>query len=245
MAKITVDIKGIAMIYHKGDGIWKILFPFDGCHTVKFSSSLDAGEISLAGQSHVRVITENPLSRFGIGSNYDAFLDMTADYMHEDGVKAKSDWQQKGVLLAIENAVFSVDEMTKSKYRVTEEGKTKKDFAYIGYSGKAEIESEKVTVEVPGLAGFPRVFDEDCRLVFDNDCRQFDLRETSDFQMFYSLIEDRINPGRQFTTERDAVVQSEESQSSTFPPMEDTNPAPDEEGLPCHQVIIGDPPLLP
>jgi hypothetical protein len=245
MAKVKIIIKGIAMSYHKGDGIWKFIFPFEEghekhCHNLKFTG-VDGKAVPLAQAGRKVVITAvNPKSEFGIGAGYEEFLDLTADYSHENGILKKDKWENQSVFMSIENAVFSLHERTKSRYSLEINGKTTKESDYIGYSGIAEIEAERVNVEISGLDIVS--IDKDATIIFDNTCQEKRERDNADFQMLYYAVEDKSAAGKEFTLKRD---------SRDMPKGFDTalvimdNAKPGEIGLPCNKVRVSEPDDLP
>lgn len=250
MAVVKVDICGIAMSYHKSDEIWKVIFPFNSCHTVKFKTKDDENGTALAqANRQIKITAVNPVSKFNVGESYEKFLDMTGEHSHSGGVRMKSDWQENGVVLTIENADFSVKDMTKSRYRLKDDqGRVTMPSAKIGHSGTAVIEAEKVIVEVNGRGGFTKTFEEDGTITFDNDCRIETARNTSDFQMLYRVISDRNTADRKFTLERDPQDDPGNSNAAGDKGnmgIMNTNPTPGEDGLPCNKVRISNPEDLP
>lgn len=247
MAIVNIIITGIAMTYHKGDGIWKTLFPFGECHEVKFKENGTAPGIPLASANRqIRVTTENAASEFEIGKNYSAFLDLTADYSHTNGVTVKNDWAQRAVLMSIENAQLSVHEYTKTEHLMLKANEVTFAPSLIGYSAKATINGERVIVEVDDHPDFPKIFEEDCTLIFDNDCQLGDTRDISDFDMVYSIVEP--------ISEEERFIVSKLPENLDFPVVVGTLldlPAlndikdPFVGGLPCHMVVVSQPDELP
>lgn len=242
MANVNILIKGIAMSYHKGDGLWKVIFPFGECHKIKFKETKDEPGIALAENNRrIRITTENANSAFEIGNNYNDFLDLTAEYSHVNGVKLLPEWEDHGNLMTLENARLSVDEHTENEHLMLRKNIVTMAPTKIGYSYKAEIESERVIVDVDNHPDFPKVFDQDCTLIFDNDCDQGETRKISDFQMVYNIIEDAAMTN----TEQFAVAKV--SDKIKFPIVNGTvfEGETDEkfkdsfaDGLPCHAVRI-------
>ena len=245
MAKVKIIIQGIAMSYHKGDDIWKFIFPFDDglekhCHNVRFT--VDAGKTVPLAQAErkVRITTVNPKSAFGVGAGYEEFLDLTTYYSHENGILKKDKWENRSVFMSIENAVFSLHERTASRYSVELDGQTTKEPTYIGYSGIAEIDAEQVNVEISGL---DTVFlDGDATIVFDNTCEEKRDRDNADFQMLYYAVRDKDNAGKEFTVKRDSKDMPKDFDARHV--FRD-NPRRGEIGLPCHKVRVSQPDDLP
>jgi len=242
MAKITIIVQGIAISYYKNDGLWKILFPFGKSHLITFKESSTDKGITLAksGRS-IEITAENAESDFEIGANYKDFLDLTDECSHSSGVNPKKDWEDRAVLMTVENAKFSVHEYTKYKHFILKGINVNSTPKKIGYSGKFEIESESITINVDGHPEFPKVFDSDCMLVFDNDCHDDRPKTSGDFEMVYNVIEDVQDSAQQFTV---ATVPKNRLKSllpgMTFIPQvaEDPDRDPQYKNLPCHIVRI-------
>jgi hypothetical protein len=242
MAKITIIVQGIAMSYHKNDGLWKILFPFGDSHTIEFKENLNDNGLSLAKPNrYIRITTENAESSFAAADNYEDFLDLTDEYSHSNGVRLKEDWEEKAVLMSVENAKFSVHKYTECEHFMLKDTIVTSLPRKIGYSGKFEIISESITVHVDNHPEFPKVFDTDCTLIFDNDCYDDKPKTRGDFEMVYNVIEDAQNSVRQFTV---ATVPENSYESirlgATFipKPEEACYRDPLNKGLPCHLVKI-------
>jgi hypothetical protein len=252
MAEINIIIRGIAMSYHKNDGLWKVIFPFGECHKIKFKEGeTDAGIALAEGNRQIRVIAENAVSTFEIGDNYDNFLDLTASYSHVNGVKMIDGWEEHGVLMSIENGKFSVDEQTETEHLMVKGNSVTFAPAQIGYSGKVEINSEKITVEVDNHPEFPKVFEQDCTIIFDNDCEQGDTRLTSDFDMVYNVVEGVTQEG---VAQDERFVVAKVPENPVSPIVVGTifegeqgnkNKDPFARGLPCHLVTISKTDYLP
>jgi hypothetical protein len=236
MAKLNIIIRGIALSYHKGDGIWKILFPFDENHQIRFKGSPSDAGISLAqANRNIKITAENPVSTFEIGSDYENFLDLTADYSHKNGVVLKPDWRNKAVLMTIANAKLSVDEYTEKEHMLIKDGLITLEPTLIAYSGVAQIIGEKIIVEVSNHPDFPKVFENDQTLIFDNDCAHGADRIGSDFDLVYQILRDKQEAEQQFT-----VCKVPDNTNSIFSigvnvNINNVDPFTD---LPCHKVRI-------
>lgn len=242
MAKITIIVQGIAISYHKNDGLWKILFPFGDFHLLKFKETSNDSGLSLAKSNrYIRITTENAESNFESGDNYKDFLDLTDEYSHLNGVKLKEDWKDQAGLMSVENAKFSVHKYTDYEHFMLKDTKVTSMPKKIGYSGKFEIVSESITVHLDGHPDFPKVFDNDCTLIFDNDCHDDEPKKSGDFEMVYNVIEDAQNPVRQFTV---ATVPGNSYKSiipgTTFISQSEEvcYRDPQNRSLPCHIVKV-------
>jgi len=222
MVNVTIIIRGVGLVYpRQEEKSWKILFPFDDCHEVKFKTSETDPGIPLAkpGQK-IRIHTVGePASAFAVGADFEKFLDITSPQSHRNGIKAKGNPTDNSVLVTIENAKFSVFEFTRCRMQLMNAEKVVVQPKQIGYSGRADIKGEKVTIEVEGVTGFPKTFDEDTIIYLDNICPR-QLSETiltadgkiefsdagpSDFEMLYEIIEDVITPEKKFIVDRDPL----------------------------------------
>lgn len=139
---IKIIIKGLAICYHKNDGVWKIIFPFDNDHKINFnfkktrtaeSSAGNIGEIEMsqiiteelvsrpislaAGNREISIEAINALSPSNPeGDGFSEFIDLTANYSHSNGVKLKDDWRSRGVLMKIPNATFFMEQSTSKEF---------------------------------------------------------------------------------------------------------------------------------
>ena len=248
MAAVNIIIKGIAMTYHKEDNVWKIIFPIGECHEIKFKESPDQPGISLAeGKQQIQITTENAVSGFEIDANYQDFLDLTGDYSHLNGVKLKDDWNENAVLMTIENAKLSVCEYTETEHLLLKGDEVTFAPAKIGYSAQAQIISERVIVNVDNHPDFPKVLDEDCTLIFDNDCEQGETREISDFDLVYNVVEDINAAAERFiVTKVPENIDFPISVGTVFDSRTDEKSKdPFARGLPCHIIRVSRPENLP
>jgi hypothetical protein len=241
MATVNIIIKGIALVYHKDDGLWKIMFPFGECHETKFKEGFtDSGIPLAAANRQIRIRAENPSSSFEIDDNYYDFLDLTADYSHVEGVRLKDDWEENAVFMSIENAKLSVHEYTATEHMLLSGNNVTFAPTNIGYSAEAAINCERVVVEVDNHPLFPRVFEQSCTLIFDNDCEQGAEREISDFDMVYNVVEDAQTAAERFvvtkvTEDRDFPIVVGTVLDEKF---DQKYKDPFAKGLPCHIVRV-------
>jgi hypothetical protein len=239
MATVNIIIKGIAMTYHKGDGIWKILFPIGDGHEIRFKENENEPGTPLAeANRQIQITAQNPTSQFEIDDSYSDFLDLTGDYAHSNGVRLKNDWSENAVLMSIENAKMSVYESTTTEHMLLKENRVTFAPAQIGYSAQAVIISETVTVNVDNHPDFPKTFEDDCTLIFDNDCGEGAQRKISDFDLVYQVVE-AIDAAE----ERYVVTKVPESIDyqivvGTVFDKDDDSKDPFARGLPCHLVRV-------
>lgn len=248
MAKVKITIKGIAMSYHKDDGIWKVIFPFNAdaggdCHNVRFTVDGAATAPLAAPGRTVSITAHNPKSKFAVGKGYKEFLDLTADYSHDDGVLNWDDWKTRSVFLSMENAVFSLDEMTKSRYALELDGRTTKKSDYLGYSGIAEIEAERVDIKISDMETIS--ITTDAKVIFDNTCEEKTLRDNLDFQMVYFAVKDKKNPKKEFNLVREPADMPKKNSAGGGSVIVFDNPPEGVPGLPCNKVRISNPKDLP
>jgi hypothetical protein len=239
MATVNIIITGIAMTYHKEDGIWKVLFPIGDCHEIKFKESENEPGIALAqANRQIQITAQNPSSEFEIADNYSDFLDLTGEYAHSDGVRLKDDWSENAVLMSIGNAKLSVYKYTTTEHMMLKENRVTLPPTQIGYSAQAVINGERVVVNVDNHPEFPKTFEEDCTLIFDNDCGEGDSREISDFDLVYKVVE-----GTDAAAERCVVTKVSDSvdvpiEVGTVFDKDDDSRDPFARGLPCHIVKV-------
>lgn len=139
---IKFIIKGLAICYHKDDGVWRIIFPFDEDHIINFtlkktkileSAAENLGEFPLnrivkeettfqsislaAANRRISIETVNALIPDKLESgDFSEFIDMTANYSHFNGVKLKDNWQERGVLMTLPNATLFMEKSTLSSF---------------------------------------------------------------------------------------------------------------------------------
>jgi hypothetical protein len=237
--KATIFIKGIGMIYSE-ENEWKILFPFDDCHTVKYKTSESEDAVSLAAPGRtVRIRAAQPTSVFKVGARFDDFLDITSSVAHKDGIRLKAAGELPTVLLTIENAEFSVASHTFCRYQMLSSTQVLTHPREIAYSGKAEIDAGEITVETDD-GEFQQTFNNDVIILFDNICLNpgDGTEPVSDMKLLYDVIEDASEPGKQFTIDRDPAQKPGallvDPNFTGFGDLD--NVAPGKEGLPCNVV---------
>lgn len=254
MAKITIVVRGISLIYHKNDGLWRVLFPFDDCHTIKFKTPQNGAGVSLTIPGlKVRAKANGPTSVFKVGDRFEDFLDLTGEGVHENGLKPKGGADRPAVLLTMQNAEFSLGEPTNSDFQFIDAGVPIGPFRQVAYSGKAVIECKELVIEADGVTGFPQTFDQDgTQLVFDNICFPDPDPFESDLKLLYTIIEDAGGTGKEFTVDRPddqkpSPFESPHTEADDFTGFgqEDNNVRPlIDEGLPCNVFKASEATLL-
>lgn len=243
---VTIILQGVGMIYQKND-LWKIIYPFDDCHTLKFSFHEDGkldeaiiGSLAAGNNTTIEIVTNLPSPGATEGENFTKFFDLTEADAHSSGIQRIAN---NGVLLTIANATLDIYEMTQSNYVLKENGTIIKELGLIGYSAKAEIElgpGETFSILVNGSKILEGESNLSYILNFNNHCYRPPnafAEDTTDFLMLYDVLEDASIGGRRFEVARhpdDLPPASSASGSSTL--FFDTNPAPLAKGLPCHKV---------
>ena len=246
MAKFTIVIKGIAIVYHRDDDVWKVILPFAGCHRVLFSYDNQRPRSFAQGGVTIEFKADDPVSEFAEGNDYDTFLDLTFARAHSKGIRRRGDWHDKGVLMTIPNASFSVFESNNSRYRLVDPNNTVVhdfDRMDMGYYGVAEIDARELTMTVTGYEE-PWIFAQDTELLFDNECHGDEVMtdQFGDIKLVYNILQDRNSPGSRFDTRRHQSDLPEPGKAQG----RNGNPKPDlEDGLPCHMVVVGSPGDLP
>ena len=263
MATMTITIKGIAICYyHYTTRTWKVLFPFNGDHTVKISESGSAG-ISLGFLKGEIKITHNINASTAslpptTPDRFCDFLNITdKDHCHEK-IRLTSNWDDHGVLMTVGNASFSIDELSRSHYLLRDEkGIVTRQPSIVGHSAKLILSADSIMVDAldgDGNPVFPAPFERDCDILIDNTCpaQCAHVGNLADFDMIYNVIEDASDRTRRFKLEREPgdgpnwlsriinFIRSIIGLIFSWHPT-DNNPAPGEEGLPCNIVVASDP----
>lgn len=201
---IKIVMKGLGLCYHK-DGQWKSILPFDEFHRVYFSCEKD-GVIThhptpLANKRSISLTTATARpAEMPSQANFEDFLDLTASYAHDQGIRIKTDWNDRSVLLTIPDAVFSTKEQTEMEYLVFKPGTNYAvDMGKVGLVSEAEINLEdggSVTVEADGeqLATINYQAGANYTITFDNDCPENLKHPENDFVIYYDIIEDVLDP---------------------------------------------------
>jgi hypothetical protein len=273
MSKFTIIIRGIAASYMKDDA-WKVLFPFDNCHSVK----LKVGDIGILGADGTNISTDptggivlgqrgvsidvsvtDPVTRTAEGDDYNDFLDLTGEGVHEALMPKSRMDKMDAVMLTMGNAEFSVLDHVAEPYRlVSEDITTESTTSYqkIGNCGVASIEGSELKVRVVGLeaGSFSMSFTEDVTIAFDNECYDQTAISSGDLEMLYAVIRDADEESRKFKMEVEEVAQpamagagsSTVSVAGGVPVPEDPlmDPGPTG-GLPCNKFRISKPGDLP
>jgi hypothetical protein len=140
--KINLINNGLAIFYHKNDGVWKVIFPFDNDHKINFSfkktkiiesAANNDGEIEI-NKNIIEELVSHPISLSAANreisieaanvlppdspesSDFSEFIDMTANYSHSGGVKLKDGWREHGVLMKVPDAIFFMEQSTSKEF---------------------------------------------------------------------------------------------------------------------------------
>ena len=234
--KITVIVKGIGLTYMK-DGLWKVVYPVDSCHQLKFAYQKNAEKVvelgSLAAPGRViNIATTKATSQSGTAKDLEEFVDLTADYSHKE-IVFKDDWRKVATEMILNNAVLSVGSLANSKFAVERDGEITHPPGIFGAVLKAEIEigdGGKLDIVIDGnsFKSFDYEPEASYTLIFDNDCHRLEninlmSTEEYDFQMYYNIIQDAEDP----KTEIALVSPPEEANSSEPDAGEDSEPSTD------------------
>lgn len=203
MATINIIIKGIAICYQKeieGKKLWRVLFPFNDCHSVKFSYDKGSGEVFVGhlgkAKSRVEIVPEAENRDAGATEKFQkTVLDLTADTASiktHSKISLKDKWDKRGILLTIPSVVFDVrktlldfcetrdldifihnpaDDSVQILYTC---GNSSAQID-IAHSIKGEISLEAgitLSVKTDDNIVFTVKPDTDYTLIFDNDCKE-------------------------------------------------------------------------
>lgn len=218
---VNVLIKGVAICYEK-DNLWKVLFPFDGCHSVKVSYKVDGREVFLGhfGQVNNRLSISTDQQQIPPQSS-NQFKQEVLDLTDPSGkthptVMKKQGWNDRGVLLTIKNINFDVRHKLKRDFpnsvrnldliltdRVTERRFGAAEDVAHSVEGNINLKGNE-TVTITTAAG-TNIFTSEpgnaYEITFDNDCELPNPSGKNDMEMFYELIEEPGKPNRKFIIE--------------------------------------------
>lgn len=210
MSNLKIILKGLALCYYKTDADgkvrWRVVFPFDQKeHRIGFSwNQTGGGEsdiIELAYPNRtIRLETENAvIPRTPSQPNFASFIDMND--LHDE-VEMTDGWENVGVIMYVDDAVFSTYQLTDRDFYLT-----LRPFPYpfppfgsrkgrIGEIVGAEINlnekgNVKLIVDDEVCKEFNYQEGIDYQLTFDNDCDSIKACDgNSDFPQYYQIIED-------------------------------------------------------
>lgn len=252
MTKIAIIITGIALSYQK-ENLWKVLFPFNECHKIKYRYFTDGQwshpSVPLASPNRrIEIRPTLPTTAHSIGNYYNDFIDFTGSYAHNGGLDLL-DWYNHGILLTIPNASFGIFEFINTKCVLEETTSSPNPTVFgpeiAGYSAIAHIEtSPQGYVDLVQIDGGEELvlqnFSADTYLWFDNNCDQD--TPTSDTFMLYNLVKGKGADSRRFSSERDPADHLSPypfpGSKSNFFDFFNTNPENSSvasDGVPCHK----------
>jgi hypothetical protein len=268
MVTLKINIVGIAVCYFKeSDNLFKVLFPFDTNHRVK----LRAGNIYMElGSPNCRVSVTNAETKSEF-PNFGGFLDITSPGKTHESVKTVEEWEKHGVLLGVTGAKFSELASTFCRFGLNDKrtGARALREMVIGYSGQLELKGSDIVMNVSsGSSTFPIRISADTEIVFDNSCLTCPgENQSADFDMIYSVLEDKQDATKQFFlarhpddmpkpspggTQGDMRISALQpgEQVETIPSIGrighvDNNPLRATAGLPCNIVVATNPEGLP
>jgi hypothetical protein len=224
---IDILIVGVSIGYLDAQNHYKIVFPFNDAHLLNLKINKDGKEdfrLDQLATENRRIIFEiNPNNRPCVldDSYITDFIDLTGEHLHNE-IRFLPDWRDRGVELDVVGATIFNGGNSEQTVQLVRVGGTRPihDFGIIGITPRASIElaeGENLTIRIfDGLnevnsystqAGSTYIIE------FDNDCKPMveklrtDVQpvfeamvrsSTTDFAMYYRVIEDAINPGIKF-----------------------------------------------
>lgn len=235
MPRLTIVTKGVALAYQK-DGLWKTIFPFGGehdCHRVKFlRQGQEPMELAQPGR-RINIRSSGAATVTAAGNEFNNFIDLTDDNYGHTRLAMKDGWEEHAVFLTMENAVLSQEEATQSRWGLMENGEVVRDFAYVGYSGRAVIEAAEIMIDITDVPGYPAVVTGDEEIEIDNTCGQHPFEDNGDLALLYRhIIVDPDEPDRRFI-----VVRLPEHMPFEITGQGVDNPPEGVEGLPCNKFV--------
>jgi hypothetical protein len=244
MPTFHIIIKGVSLIY-QNDDVWTAIFPFAGrkdCHTLKLEVPGKTDAMPLAVPDRELEVTANNPQRPADpqGAGLETFINLNSYYAHDGDLRLKSDWRQHSTFLRIYNAKLSVAELTHCRYSLNENQTVRKSLENIGYSARAEIVSESISIAARDKSIEPVTLSEDCEILFDNSCEGERSYGTGDIGLLYDYVcEDRVTSTRRLSVVRDPSQNPSGLATKGIEKILD-NPMPNRIGLPCNIFLGGD-----
>ena len=198
MPQVTFKIYGLAVCYRGlSDSFWTIVFPHDGKHKAMFTykkKGMTSPAISVANKdvSITAPGSSAPSSGYK-GAKFDRILNMTASYLHGEGVIPKDAHKKMTIEHAVLDSYDERDNRSVTAYQydnplspATGTYSVPFSVSYI-IGGKIEIPpGGKVVV---GISGVPDLVSDDS-FVIDNFCGDCDR----DFLLYHTLFKNRRKP---------------------------------------------------
>jgi hypothetical protein len=240
---IEIIVKGIAICYKKtiadGRTVWRVLFPFNDCHSVKLSCDMGGETIFLghlgSSKSKIEIVTGSTTSSTGSTTDFKEVLDLTSDgsdpahpLVTHASLQKKSGWDERGVALTIPNMYFDVRnslrdfaEIGNSEiYLEDTEGGIEQPIEDIAHSVRGTIDlsgGETASIIIDGRTIFTSQPEVSCVLVFDNDCKEEHPDHPNDMVMIYQLVEEPGNEDRMFLVKGRAKADGDKNLMSEPP----------------------------
>ena len=202
---INIKVSGVVLFCQKM-GITRLIFPIDAdCHRVAFTHQKQGESPSAVTNlaqpgREIQVATQDAVSTTGVSNDINQFIDLTADYSHDSGIEMKTGWQDKAVVVTIENAYVSLGELSARKFILLEDNVIRRKAEKIGNSFNADItlsSNGRVSIFYEEMNQDFSVFESEAgsnyTLTFDNDCAMLPPTARNDFDMYYDLIEDAFS----------------------------------------------------
>lgn len=265
MAKLTIHLKGVAICYYTVP-LFKVLFPFNPDHLIKFLFNPVPGqptEIGLGKASRTVTITTSKVDPLFTPPVFSDFIDITAPGDSHDEIEKLPNWDDHGVLLTVNDGEFVQSKLSDCRFGLRlKGGSDTKDAVRIRYEGSFEINDPRISIAIyPPLAGFPDPIMFEGRteeVTFDNTCPKCPTDDDSfDFDMIYKVIKDTTTT-RQFAMKRyfwdkpfflakllEVFVWGLGAKKKLFGIEPKTNPSRFAVGLPCNINVATKPEKLP
>jgi hypothetical protein len=197
---LNITIKGICICYLK-NSVWKVLFPFDDCHKIKFSykknNETETTPVSLASSNGSIVFeVQNATTTAQALTSFSKFVDLTDSFAHSNGLVMQTNWSNIAVEMEMPNAEFFAAQ-EKGDFLLLDQTETNTihDYGKIGTVVGATIKIDtggSLSMKVNGNEQFPlNNWEEGATytLKFNNDCDSMSPND-NDFEMLYDIIGD-------------------------------------------------------
>jgi len=216
MSTIEFIIKGLAACYRKdGEDFWNFVFPTDKNHVIKFEwtqGEKTYGPIELAGKSATISSPDSlPPVAFEDSGFIKYTIDLTADYLHSQGIKMREMYQMQVAETTLKIPHATLSSISRNEGRLNyvfpfndpgqislirdKDDPSKPQIFSNLIGGKIDLkDGGKITINIDGEE--PIVLSEGDAFAIDNDCHG--SSERNDFQLYQDIFENKASSGKRF-----------------------------------------------
>lgn len=223
-AYINILIHGLAVCFREED-YWKVMFLCDDQHRLKFThrkNAAPASQVKELRKNNREIFFEvtNPKSPTkDTGDYFEKIFNMSGLYAHRDGVKLKTPTTKDVVTMTIPYAELYMESPkppqfpSEEEYHIKIKGRdeTETRIGFVARTiGARIILNPGGNLIVRGRdtdfpANLPHSPHDDGTtyvLNFDNNCLTNECQSDNDFEMYYELLSDKVNPDLRFIAGR-------------------------------------------